>query len=340
MSWRSIQWLMVVCAVVALPGAGYAQEAAVSGTVTDSTGGVLPGVTITALHDATGNTFVGVTDERGAFRLPLRVGAFTVTLELSGFATLNRKVDLLIGQQVVVNLTMQPSTVQESVTVTGEAPLIDATSSTLSGNIDPRQMEDLPVNGRNWVDLTMLAPGSRVNAVNETPVASQSTTVSFQLNLDGQTVTNLVAVGFGQPRYSRDAIGEFEFITNRFDASQGRSSGVQVNAVTKSGTNTPSGTFSSYFRDDNFNAPDPISGTVIPYSDKQFSGTFGGPIMRDKFHYFGSYEFENEPQTYLYTTPYPRFNTPITGTREERKAIVRFDYQFSPQNRWTLRGTR
>ena len=114
-----------------------------------------------------------------------------------------------------------------------------------------------------------------------------------------------MAVGFGQPRYSRDAIAEFEFVSNRFDAAQGRSSGVQVNAVTKSGTNTPSGSFSGYFRNDKFNAADPIAGVVIPYSDQQLSGTYGGPILRDRFHYFGSFEYEREPQTYIYNTPYP-----------------------------------
>ena len=82
--------------------------------------------------------------------------------ELPGFGTVTRDVELLVGQNAVVNLQMAPSTVQESVTVTGEAPLVDTTKSSLGGNIDPRQMQELPVNGRNWMDLTLLAPGSRV----------------------------------------------------------------------------------------------------------------------------------------------------------------------------------
>ena len=131
---------------------------------------------------------------------------------------------------------MQPATLQETVTVTAEAPLVDVTRSRASGNIDPRQMQELPVQGRNWMNLTMLAPGSRVNAVREMPITSEASSVGVQMNLDGQQVTNMVALGFGQPRYSRDAIAEFEF-TGRVDASQGRSMGVQVNAITKSGTN-------------------------------------------------------------------------------------------------------
>ena len=330
--------LLALLAVLVIPLAAYAQEASITGTITDQTGGVLPGVTITATHADTGNTFVGVTDERGAFRLPLRTGNFRIAVELSGFTTVNRKIELLLGQSAVVNLTMAPSTIQESVTVTGEAPLIDTTSSSLGSNIDPRQMQELPVNGRNWVDLTLLAAGSRQNAVNETPVSGGGTTVRFELNLDGQQVTNTMATTFGQPRYSRDAIGEFEFVSNRFDASQGHSSGVQVNAITKSGTNTLGGSFSGYFRSDKFNAADPVAHAVLPYSDQQLSVTFGGPIVKDRFHYFGSFEYEREPQTYVYTTPYPHFNGSLTGTRTERKEIARFDYQFSPRTRLTLRG--
>src|SRR5215510_11701368 len=221
---RILGCVAVVGLLLALPAAALAQEAVLSGTVTDSTGGVLPGVTITATHTATGNTFVAVTDERGGYRVPVRVGLFKVDAELPGFGTVTRQIELLIGQTAVLNLQLAPSTVQESVTVTGEAPLVDTTNSSLAANVDPRQMSELPVNGRNWMDLTLLAPGSRSNGVSETPIPSTSSNITFQLNLDGQQVTNQVALSFGQPRYSRDAIGEFEFVSNRFDASQGRSS--------------------------------------------------------------------------------------------------------------------
>ena len=216
---RVFTLLVAIGVMLALPVIGYAQEATLSGTVTDSTGGVLPGVTVTALHEATGNTFLAVTDQRGAFRLPVRTGTMRVTVELTGFATVNRSVELLLGQTAVVNLQMAPSTVQESVTVTGEAPLIDVSSSTVSGNIDPRQMQELPVNGRNWQDLSLLAPGSRANAGGESPVPRD--TGAYQINMDGQQITNNVAgSAFGNPRYSRDAIAEFEFVANRFDATQ------------------------------------------------------------------------------------------------------------------------
>ena len=154
---------LVLSAVLLLPASGNAQEATFPGAVTDSTGAVLPGATITAVHEASGNTFLAVTDQLGEFRLPVRVGGYSIKAEMPGFTTVNRNLQILIGQTAVVNVQLAPSAVQETVTVTGEAPLVDTTSSTVGANIDPRQMQELPINGRNWMDLTLLAPGARRN---------------------------------------------------------------------------------------------------------------------------------------------------------------------------------
>ena len=143
-----VRCLLLVCALVALPGSGFAQEAVLSGTVSDSTGGVLPGVTVTAVHEATGNRFVGVTDERGMFRIPARIGTFNLTAELQGFNTVTLTgITLLVGQTANVPMQMAVSSLQETVTVTGEAPLLDVSQSSLGGNIDQAQMENLPAQG-------------------------------------------------------------------------------------------------------------------------------------------------------------------------------------------------
>src|SRR2546425_3294460 len=247
--------LLLASAMLFLPALGFAQEATVTGTVVDQTGGVLPGVTVTALHEATGNSFVAVTDERGVYRLPVRVGTYRMMMELPGFASVAERFEALVGQTLTVNAQMKPSTVQESVTVTGEAPLIQTTSSTLAGNIDPRQTKDLPVNGGNWLDLSLLAPGNRSNGADpNTPTARNR--FDFQLNIDGQQVTNNGRAGAANPRVSQEAVGEFQFVASRWDASQGRSNGVLVNAVTKSGTNTNTGSFSASFRSGRFNSAD------------------------------------------------------------------------------------
>ena len=328
----SFRRFVVVAAFLLLPIQAFAQEAAIGGTITDATGGVLPGVVVRAVNEANGNSFEAVTDSTGKFVMTLRIGGYRVAAELAGFATVERRgVQVQVGQQAVLNLQMAPATLQESVTVTGEAPLVDTTQSNLGSNIDARQVQDLPVNGRNFMDLTLLAAGSRQNFVAETPASS------FQLNVDGQQVTQLIATSFGQPRFSKDTIAEFEVITNRFDARQGRSTGIQVNAITKSGTNTSSGSFAGYFRDDRFNAADFIQKKVLPYSDQQLTATFGGPIRKDRIHYFLNYEYERSPYTRPYTTPYPAFNINMQGTYTEKKGGGRVDIQFSPKTHFTYR---
>jgi hypothetical protein len=158
--------------------------------------------------------------------------------------------------------------------------------------------------------------------------------------MDGQQITNNVAgSAFGNPRYSRDAIAEFEFVANRFDATQGRSSGVQLNAISKSGTNTLTGSFSGYFRSDRFNAADSVAKRVLPYSDQQLSTTVGGPIRKDRIHFFLNYEYEREPQTFIYTTPYPSFNFDQTGRRREYKAGARLDFNFHRRCGWRCAAT-
>ena len=329
---------MLVGLLLALSSSASAQEAAVSGTVRDTTDAVLPGVTITAVHEATGNTFETTSDAAGAYRILLRAGIYRITAQLPGFVTVNRTgLQLLLGQQAVVNFELALSSLEETVTVTGEAPLVDVTNTSLGTNIDPLRMQELPLQGRNWTDLTLLSAGARMNSVTGGAPGGQG---EFQLNVDGQTVTQQIAANFGQPRFSRDAIAEFEVITNRFDATQGRSGGMQVNAITKSGTNTFDGSFSGYFRNDAMNAKDFIQQRVLPYSNQQLVGTLGGPIRRDRIHFFGAYEHEREPQTVTYDSAWPSFNIDAPSKVTEKKGTLRVDFQFSTRTRLAVRGNR
>ncbi|PYR67620.1 MAG: hypothetical protein DMF88_12185 [Acidobacteria bacterium] len=328
-----VRRLVFLCAVLALPATVFAQDAVLTGTITDSTGAVLPGVTVTAVNEATGNNYETVSDAAGVYRIPVRVGAYKITANIAGFGNVTRMgVQLLVGQTITLNLQMAPSTLQETVTVTGEAPLIQTQSSELAGNIDPRQVQDLPTAGRNWMSLALLAPGNRTNAQGSLPVQDRVDVREFQLNVDGLQVTANLGTG-NQPRYSEDAIGEFQFISNRFDATQGRSSGVQVNAVTKSGTNSLTGTFVGNFRDSRWNANDPVLNTKVPYKNQQYSGTIGGPIILNKLHYFANYEYEHQPLTSIWTTPYPAFNVTKNGTHHVSLSGVRLDQELSSKMR-------
>ena len=154
----------------------------------------------------------------------------------------------------------------------------------------------------------------------------------FQLNIDGQQVSADIGTG-GQPKYSQDAIAEFQFISNRFDATMGRSTGVQVNAITKSGGNEVTGLFRGNFRNAAFNAENPVLKRVEPIDNQQLSTAIGGPIVRNMLHYFANYEYEREPRTGIFNTPYQAFNVDLTGTNNQKKGGVRLDYQLSPQTR-------
>jgi hypothetical protein len=330
--------------LLCLPLTLHAQDATIIGTVKDSTDAVLPGVTVTALNLENGNTFVDVTDAAGNYRLGIRPGLYKITAELPGFTPAVRdKMELLIGARATLDLRLTLSGVAENITVTGEAPLVDTSTSRIGGNIDRRQVEELPVNGRNFVDLSMLAPGSRSNAVVESATPRNNAGAESQLNVDGQQVTQMTCCqdGFGNPRYSKDSIAEFEVVTTRFDATQGHSTGFQLNAITKSGTNRFAGSVSGYFRDDRFNAEDFIVKRVLPYQDQQISTTLGGPIIKDRLHFFANYEYERNPQTKVFTTPWPLFNKEdLVYVEWLYTSGLRIDYQINPQTRAMAKAYR
>lgn len=324
-----------------------AQEATLFGIATDTSGAAMPGVTVVAVHEASGNSFEAVTDTRGAFRIPVRVGQYRLNAELPGFTTVTRSVAVLLGQEADVSFQMAVGGLTEALTVTAERPLVQTATSSISGHIDPEQAQALPLNGRNWMDLVLLAPGARGNAVDTRATAAPTTTGGtqgngdYEINLDGQQVTQLlsVAAGAGPPRFSRDAIGEVELKSGRFDATQGRALGIQVNVATRSGTNSFMGSTAGYFRDDSWNAPDPVVGRVLPYEDQQWVGTFGGPIRANRMHFFTSYEGERNPQTAVYATPYPAFNGDLATTNVTHMFAARVDTEFSSRARLTVRGT-
>ena len=267
---------------------------------------------------------------------PPALATYQITAALQGFATVTRPgLQVLVGQTAVVNMQMAPSTVQETVTVTAETPLLNVSTSSLGGNIDPRQVQELPVQGRNWMSLAMLAPGSRMTSpAATTPLPDRNTGEQreFQFSIDGQAVASELGYG-AQPRYSQDSIAEFQFISNRFDATQGRSSGVQVRAITRSGTNTFAGSVRGNFRDSTFNAENPVLNRVVPIDNQQLAFTLGGPILRDKLHFFGHFELEREPRTSVWNTPYPAFNVELSDTETIKMGGGRVDYQLSTQAR-------
>ena len=151
-----------------------------------------------------------------------------------------KDVELLVGQNATIPFTMKLASVTETLTVIGETPLVDTTSSQVAGNVDRRQMEQLPLQGRNWMELSKLVKGVTANDVGNS-IGTGAMDDLWQLNLDGQQITQKVAgSGFGQPKFSRESIAEFQIVTNMFDITQGRSAGMEIQAISKSGTNNMS----------------------------------------------------------------------------------------------------
>ena len=334
---------VLALAFVALSALAFAQTGAtILGSVTDESGGVLPGVTVTATEVNTGRQYMAVTNEQGDYRLAgVAAGTYNVRAELSGFAAAEvPSFESLVGQNANLGFVLPVGGLTETLTVTGDAPLVDTRSSSVSDNIDRRQMEELPIAGRNWMEMTMMMKGVTANDVTSgRPGTARDD--QFQLNLDGQQITQHISgtSSFGQPGLTRDAIAEFQVITNLFDVTQGRSVGLQVQAISRSGTNNTSGGLYGYFRHDRFNAADPVAGFVLPFSNQQVGSSIGGPIVPGRAHYFVNYEYEREPNTIVTQPPGYSQQLTLPTQRTKRSLLGRGDYQISNNDHMMVRFT-
>ncbi len=336
---RVSSFLAIFILIVSV-AAALAQEASLAGAIVDGTKAALPGTTVTATMIDTGRVTTAVSDERGEYRLRgLAPGRYKVQAELSGFSTVViPDIELLVGQNRSLPFAMQVASLSETLTVTAESPLVDVSSTQVAGNVDRRQMEELPLQGRNWMELAMQVKGITANSVDNTPGVRDR---QFQLNLDGQEITQQVAgSGFGQPKFSREAIAEFQVVTNLFDITQGRSLGIQVQAISRSGTNNYDGSVYGFFRDDKWNAKDFIANRVLPYANRQIGAAFGGPVIKDKAHFFLSFERENEPNTILAAPaalPGQSFTFPTKLI--QNSFLGRGDWQARPTDHFTVRAS-
>jgi hypothetical protein len=339
---RRVFAVLVVLAASATPARAQV-EATVVGTVIDESKAVLPGATVTAIDLALGRQFSDMTNERGEYRLVgLQAGKYKIQSELSGFATyVYSEVELLVGQNATIVFTMKLASVEENVTVSATSPLVDTRQAQVSGNVDPRQMEELPINGRNWLQLSTMVKGITANQITDTSTPNGSSrTSAFRVNLDGQEITQETSVtGFGQPGVSRDAIAEYQIVTNMFDITMGRSVGLQVQAISKAGSNRYSGSTYGYFRSDKLNAADAYTGKVLPYSNQQVGATFGGPVVKDKLQFFGSYEYQREPNSIVIgPSVYNGATITLPSDTYQHYALGRVDYQMSSTDHLIVRG--
>lgn len=305
---KHIRFLFAIALLIAIvPFSAFAQSSngSISGTATDSTGAFLPGVTITAVNTATGLSRTSVTNSAGHFEIPLLPpGTYSVSSELSGFQpTKYDRIVVNVGSDSTVNFKLKQG-VSESVTVTAAAPLVDTTKSEVSSVVGEKAIENLPTNGRNFIDFVLTTPGVvRDVRLGDISFAGQRGTLN-SLVIDGANNDNtffgqaLGRTGSGRAPYqfSQDAVKEFQVNTNAYSAEYGRAGGAVINVVTKSGTNEFHGTAFDFLRDRRYNANDYINTIQTPprvkgpYHFDQYGFSLGGPIVQEKHFFFANYD--------------------------------------------------
>ncbi len=284
------------------------------GKVSDKSGAVIPGAKIDAVSTDTGLSRGAVTNLAGDYRIGhLPVGNYKVTVEAPSFKTQSGTVQLAIDQTATLDFSLEPSSVKEEITVTAEAPLVEPTRTSTDSVIGQQQIQNLPVNGRQFIDFALLAPGVIVG-----DTTSGSTDVIIEpvtkLSFAGQNIHyNFIAIdgadnistasGVQKTTPSEEAVREFVVINNTYGVEAGRAVGGIVNIVTKSGTNELHGSAYEYFRND---AMDATSILAAPGLDKlrqnQFGFTLGGPVKKDRTFFFGNYEGQRRSENPFYNS--------------------------------------
>jgi hypothetical protein len=301
--------LALVLLCLAAVGEAQSTGATLQGTISDPQRALLPGVTVVISNVETGFSRTVVTDERGWYRAPaLPPGSYEVRAELQGFGSVVRSgLTLTIGQEATINLQLDLATVQETVTVTGETPLVETSNSTLGTTVTRSELDSLPLAGRNFSGLATLSPGLAGVGSGTTGLnAGGQTTRSNSFIVDGASNDDTI-VATQRGGFSLEAVREFAVLSNQFSAEYGMASGAIVTVITRSGTNEVQGRGFLFHRDDSFDSQDPFSKAQgsgkSPFSQQRFGGFLGGPIVRDRMHYFGAYEGVRQRETNVVTSP-------------------------------------
>ncbi|MBI4478903.1 MAG: TonB-dependent receptor [Acidobacteria bacterium] len=278
--------------------------ATIAGVVKDSSGAVIPGVTVTATNSDTGQSRSSQTSNSGSYRFPaLQVGTYDVRAEHPGFqAKVQQGLRIAVGDEALLNFTLEVGAVTETVSVTAEAPIVNTTSGTLGSLVNSETMTDLPLNGRNWNDLTLLQVG--VNEYRASDTAGTLNGTQFSANgapvrsnlftIDGTIMNDSHGTGGASGNENTlgvEAIREYKVATNAFSAEYGMTMGSQVSLVTKSGTNEVHGSIFEYLRNSALDARDwDDIPNKPPFRRNNFGGSVGGPVIHDKAFYFVTYE--------------------------------------------------
>src|SRR4051812_40587946 len=301
----SIAAVALAIGLLAAAPARAQSTATLQGTVTDAQNAVMPGVSIVVRHTSTNQERSIVTDASGQYvAAALAPGHYEVTAHIDGFQEQKRELDLGPAQTVGLNLKLTVGALAENVTVTGSSPLIDTATVAVGASMAEKTVQEIPLNGRHFVDLGPLMPGgstSPQNAGLSAPLRGQGA-FSFMTAGNRETSVNFMVNGINlndlsnsqvtfQP--SINTVSEFKVDNSTFSAEYGRNSGAIVNVATRSGANQFHGEAFDFYRDQKFDSrnyfnPEPAPQSV--FNRKQFGFNLGGPIVKNKMFFFGSYE--------------------------------------------------
>ena len=326
----------------------------VRGQVTDPQGAVLPGVNIVIRNQDNGTFRETVTNPDGTFFISGVIpGIYQIDAEMQGYKKYSRKdFRLEIGKTATADVRLEVGSFEETVNVTAESPIVDVTSKEIGGSLTARELVELPSVNRNFVGFVGLLPGI-IPSISTESFGSDSVTVNGQdprnnnYMLDGANNNDdVIGQRAGtQARTAIESVQEFQVITNQFDAEFGRTTGAVINAVTKQGTNAFRGSAFGFFQDAAMTERDYFAKlNDLPKPDtaqQQFGGTIGGPIVRNKAHFFFSLERVRIDEGITINIPArPEFNTTTTERTRVWNTVVRADHQLSANNAWGVRWLR
>ena len=277
--------------------------ASVGGRVTDPSGAVVVGAEVTVRQPDTNQTAKTTTGRDGRFQFAyMKVGVYDITVHQAGFADVVRSLTLTVGSSFELPVSLVVGPQQTNLTVTGEAALLEGARSQIAGTVAQTEVANLPLNGRNFLDLALLVPSvSPTNTASNqlfaetSAVPGQGISVGSQRNFSNNFIVdglsaNDDAAGLSGIFYGLDVVHEFQVVTSGGHAELGRALGGYVNMVTKSGTNTLHGDLYGYFRNQRLNAANPLSNTKLPSTQAQYGASLGGPVRTDRTFYFANFE--------------------------------------------------
>ncbi len=353
---------------VLAPAQGTINYASISGRITDPTGAIIQGAEVSSRQTDTNLASTTTTDQEGRFRFPyLKVGPYEVHVHKQGFADSSSRVTLTIGSAFELPVSLTLASAQAQVMIVANEAVLEAARTQIAGTVSHTEVDSLPLNGRNFLDLALLVPGvSPTNTASNqlfaetSEVPGQGLSIGSQRNFSNNFIVdglsaNDDAAGLSGIFYGLDVVQELEVVTSGGQAELGRALGGYVNMVTKSGTNSLHADLYGYFRNQRFNAANPLFNATLPLTQAQYGASLGGPIVHDRTFYFANFEQRELNQsglitiapanvaainTHLVATGYRGaqistglFPNPVHNTN----FLAKLDHQFNPKDLFSVR---